>query len=247
MTSRAPQDWFPELRKYDTPTVLNAIELFDVRPRSEGFMDGRIKACFPRLPPAVGFATTATFQSARPAGKGDVYSNFVEQVGRFLGEVPAPRIVVFEDLDGEPAAATFGEVMCSVYKAFGCVGLVTSGAARDLDQVENLGFPCWSSSVISSHGYCRVVDVQVPVRVGGLVVRPGDVLHADRNGVATIPSELVGPVALACDRLALAEREVLGYVCGTTPPTLDGLRAAQKRMRDRFASIAAEVRSELGG
>jgi 4-hydroxy-4-methyl-2-oxoglutarate aldolase len=236
--------WFSVLRRFDTPTVLNVIELFDVRPRNEGFLDRRIKACFPRLPPIVGYATTATFRSAEAAGKGDVYSSFTDQVEQFVKEIPAPRIVVFEDLDGEPAAATFGEVMCTVYKAFGCVGLITSGAARDLDQVERIAFPCFASSVIASHGYCRITGVNVPVTVGGVKIEPGAIIHADRNGVAVIPTDLVAETALGCQKLADAENEILHYVSAGSP-TVEGLKAAQRRSRDRFAQIPAEVREEL--
>lgn len=244
MTSTNPKH-FAILRQFDTPTVSNAIELFDARPRNEGFMGREIKACFPRLPPAVGYATTATFRSARPAKEGDAYSGLVEQVERFERHVPAPRIVVFQDLDDPPAAATFGEVMCTVYKAFGCVGIITSGAARDLDQVERLGFPCFSSAVIASHGYCRIVEVNIPVVVGGVRIEPGDVLHADRNGVTTVPKDLVAEVALGCRKVMDAENEVLHYVQSGSP-TLDGLREAHQRCRARFAQIAKEVRAEVG-
>lgn len=234
------------LRRFDTPTVCNVIELLDVRPRNEGFMDRRIKACFPRLPPIVGYATTATFRAAQPAAEGDVYGTLADQVEQFLEEVPAPRIVVFQDLDGDPAAAaTFGEVMCTVYQAFGCVGLVTSGAARDLEQVERLGFPCFASSTISSHGYSRTLDVNVEVTVGGIRVNPGDVLHADANGVTTIPRDLVPDVALACQKFMDAEALILDYAHAGAP-TVDGLRRAQKGCRERFAQIPDEVRRELG-
>ena len=231
------------LRRFDTPTVCNVIELFDVRPRSEGFMDGSIKACFPRLPPVVGYATTATFRSARQAEQGDVYSSLAEQVESFLAEVPAPRIVVFQDLDGEPAAATFGEVMCTVYQAFDCVGLVTSGAARDLEQVERLGFACFASSVIASHGYSRTIDVNVPVKVGGIPIQPGDVIHADANGVTTIPRELVPEVARACQKFMDAEALILDYARAGSP-SVDGLRKAQQACLRRFQQIPEEERQQ---
>lgn len=233
------------LRRYDTPTVCNVIELFDVRPRNQGFMDRRIRACFPDAAPIVGYATTATFRSAEPAEEGDVYTGLVDQVQHFVDTVPSPRIVVFEDLDGDPAAATFGEVMCTVYKGFGCVGLITSGAARDLEQVERIGFPCFASAAVASHGYCRTVEVGVPVTVGGVRIAPGDVLHADANGVTTIPREIVSEVALACQKLVDAENLIITYAGGGTP-TVDGLRAAQEACRERFDRIPAEVRRELG-
>ena len=207
-------------------------------------MDRSIEACFPSAAPIVGYATTATFRSARPADRGDVYTGLAEQVQHFLETVPEPRIVVFEDLDGDPAAATFGEVMCSVYKGFGCVGLITSGAARDLEQVGRLGFPCFASSTVASHGYCRTVEVGVPVRVGGLRIAPGDVLHADANGVTTIPREIVPDVALGCQKLMDAENLIIAYA-GTARATVEGLKAAQEECRARFERIPAEVRREL--
>ena len=237
-------EYFDILRRYDTPTVCNVIELFDVQPRNRGFMDGRIQAMFPAMPPIVGYATTATFRSAEEAAESDAYTLINKQVETFL-ELPEPRIVVFQDLDDPPLGATFGEVMCTVYKAFGCIGLVTSGAARDLDQVEAIGFPCFASGVSPSHACCRIVDVHVPVRVGGLAVSPGDVLHADRNGVTSIPRDLVREVALGCEKLVAAEEEVIGYARRTTNPTVEELGHAHKRCRDGFARIPEEVRRDL--
>src|SRR5262245_59218372 len=124
------------LRQFDTPTVCNVVELFDLRPRHSGYMDARIVACYPKLPPMVGFASTATFRSASPPRKGNVYAGLSEQVESFP-QLLGPAVVVFQDLDVPSASATFGEIMCTTYKTFGAVGLITSGAGRDLDQVES--------------------------------------------------------------------------------------------------------------
>src|SRR5215471_16565124 len=175
------------LRRYDTPTVCNVVELFDLRPRYLGYLDARIQACYPKLPPMVGYASTATFRSAAPARSGNVYGGLSEQVALFT-ELPGPAVVVFQDLDVPSAAATFGEVMCTTYKAFGAAGLITSGTGRDLDQVEALNFPCFTSGTICAHGYCHIVQLNVPIHVGGVMVSPGDLIHGDRNGVTTIPS-----------------------------------------------------------
>src|SRR5437667_5665184 len=182
------------LRQYDTPTICNVIELFEVQPRTAGYMDGRIRACFPEMPPIAGYAATATLRCASPKSEGAVYGSLDEQVSRF-GEIPGPPIVVFQDLDDPPVAATFGEIMCSTYQAFGAAGLITSGAARDLDQVRRIGFPAFSNGAICSHGYSHIVDLGKAVRVGGLTLHPGDLLHADANGVATIPLEIAGELA----------------------------------------------------
>src|SRR5438132_4946879 len=86
------------LRQYDTPTVCNVVELFDVRPRTAGYTNARIQACYPKLPPMVGYASTATFRSAAPPRSDDVYAGLVEQVASFA-ELPGPPVVVFQDLD----------------------------------------------------------------------------------------------------------------------------------------------------
>jgi 4-hydroxy-4-methyl-2-oxoglutarate aldolase len=199
------------LRQYDTPTICNVIELFNLQPRTAGYMDGRIRACFPEMPPTVGYAATATIRCAFPKREGAVYGSLDEQVARF-SEIPGPPIVVFQDLDDPPVAATFGEIMCSTYQAFGAAALITSGAARDLDQVRRIGFPAFSNGVICSHGYSHIVAIHTPVRVGGVAVHPGDLLHADTNGVTTIPHAIASEVAHAAAEYVAAENVILDYV-----------------------------------
>src|SRR6516164_8195511 len=99
---------------------------------------------------------TPTMRCDAPRRSGDVYSSLDEQVARFAELLGTP-VVVYQDLDDPCIAATFGEIMCSTYKAFGAAGLITSGAARDLDQVEALGFPCFASGVLCAHGYCHII------------------------------------------------------------------------------------------
>ena len=123
-----------KLQAFDTPTICNVIELFDVRPRNVGFMDGRIRAAFPELPPMVGFAATAAFRSDAPPPTGDAYGSLQQQL-ELMATLDGPAVLVFQDLDDPPVGATFGEVMCSTYRAFGSSGLITSGGGRDLLQV----------------------------------------------------------------------------------------------------------------
>src|SRR5207244_6457595 len=157
------------------------------------------------------YASTATFRSAMPPRTGNVYSGLADQVASFA-ELPGPAVVVFQDLDDPVAAATFGEVMCTTYRAFGAVGLITSGTGRDLDQVEALNFPCFTNGTISAHGYSHIVQINVPVHVGGIAIHPGDLLHGDRNGVSTIPNEIASAVAHACSEYMAAEAVILDYL-----------------------------------
>lgn len=183
-----------KLRTFDTPTICNLIELFEVRPRTTGYMDTRIKACFPEMSPIVGFAATATFRASSPPRSGDGYGSVQTQIERFA-DLSGPPIVVFQDIDDPSVAATFGELMCSTYQAFGAVGLITSGSGRDLNQVRAINFPVFTNGTCCSHGYSHIVQVGMPVHVGGIAVHPDELLHADCNGVTTIPVEIAAEVA----------------------------------------------------
>jgi 4-hydroxy-4-methyl-2-oxoglutarate aldolase len=205
-----PQEFLKLLAQYDTPTICNVIELFEIRPRETGYMDSRIRACFPEMPPIVGYASTATMHTAFPRKQGSVYTSLDEQVSRFA-ELPGPAIVVYQDLDDPAVGATFGEIMCTTYQAFGAVGLITSGAARDLDQVRRIGFQTFSNGTICSHACSHTVAIHVPVRVGGLAVHPGDLMHGDANGVTSIPTEIAADVAHAAADYMAAESIILDY------------------------------------
>ncbi len=225
-----------KLARFDTPTICNVIELFDIRPRDAGYMDGRIRCCFPELGVMVGFAATAAFRSSAPAGRGDAYGSISAQVEQF-GQLPGPAVVVFQDLDNPPVAATFGEVMCATYKAFGAAGLITSGAGRDLDQVRELGFPVFTGGTICSHAYCHILHLGLPVHVGGLVIRTGDLLHGDVNGVTNIPLEIAADVADAAEEFVQAEKIVLDYVKGPGPKTPQGLAEARAEFQQAVARL----------
>jgi len=228
-----------ELRTVDTPTICNVIELFEVRPRNQGYMDARIRSCFPELPPIVGFAATATFRSSGPPREGDVYSSTQVQVERFQ-ELAGPPVVVFQDLDDPAIGATFGEQMCRTYQAFGALGLITSGAGRDLEQVRGLRFPVFTSGTICAHAYCHTLQVHVPVHVGGIVVYPNDLLHADADGVTTIPIDIAAEVAdLAGEFLAAEAILVEALSHGTA--TFETLRQANHEKRARIARLRQRV------
>lgn len=233
------------LARYDTPTISNTIELFEIRPRHAGYMDGRIRACFPEMPPAVGYAATATMRCAFPRREGDVYGSLDQQVARFA-ELPGPPIVVYQDLDDPPVAATFGEIMCTTYQAFGAAGLITSGAARDLDQVRRLGFPAFSNGAICSHGYSHIVDLHRAVRVGGITIHPGELIHADTNGVVTIPLEIAAEVGEVAGEFAAAEAHVLEYL-KSGKPEVKAFTAAREAMMADLAALSRRVRRKAAG
>jgi 4-hydroxy-4-methyl-2-oxoglutarate aldolase len=231
------------LAKFDTPTICNTIELFDVVPRNRGYMDARIQAAFAELPPMVGFAATAAFRSDALPSKGDAYGSMDQQIASFA-ELPGPAVVVFQDIDDPPVAATFGEVMCSTYRAFGSVGLITSGAGRDLDQVRALNYPVFTGGTICSHGYCHILHLGLPVRVGGLVVNNGDLLHGDRNGVTLIPLEIVDQIPDAAAEFVAAEKIVLQYVQSVGVKTVAEFTARREEFSACVAQLTKRVRRQ---
>jgi regulator of RNase E activity RraA len=233
-------DTLAKLARFDTPSICNFIELFDVRPRNRGYMDGRIKCNFPELPPIVGYACTASFRSDAPPAGGDAYGSIGAQLDQFA-RLPGPAIVVFQDLDDPPAAAVFGEVMCSTYQGFGSVGLVTSGAGRDLEQVRALKYPVFTGSTICSHGYCHMLHLGLPVRVGGLMVNQEDLLHADANGVTNIPLEIASEVADIGEEFLAAEELVMRYVKAPGEKSVARYNELRKEFQSMVAALTKRV------
>jgi 4-hydroxy-4-methyl-2-oxoglutarate aldolase len=199
-----PPSVLDELRTFSTPSIANGIETFDVRPRSEGYMDATVRCVFPDLGIANGYAATATIRAAEPG------ENANRELWAHLVTLPSPRFVVIEDLDSPAGVGSFwGEVNANIHQAFGAVGVITNGCVRDLDEMRELGFHAFSGSICVSHAYVHVVDVGVPVKVGGLEVRPGDLLQGDQHGVVSIPHEIAGDLPDAIRKLEAGERDVI--------------------------------------
>jgi regulator of RNase E activity RraA len=219
MTGEAPDSkTLSELAGYTTPSISNGIERFDLRSRSVGFADGTVRCIFPELGTAVGFAATARI-SSRDGGPRVDRALLWEHVL----SVPAPRLVVIEDVDDPPGHGSFwGEVNANVFRALGAIGLVTNGGVRDLAEMEALGFQAFAASICVSHAYVGVVEVGVPVTVGGLAVDPGDLLHGDRHGVISIPPEVAADLPAAVRQVEAEERQLIA-LCQSPDFTLEKL------------------------
>lgn len=197
------------LAKFDTATICNTIELFDLQPHTLGYANGDLKAVYPHLPPMVGYAQTATFRASSPRQEGMVYGSMDEQLAGFE-KLSGPPVVVVEDLDSPAAAAVFGEMMVTNYQVFGAAGLVTSGAGRDIEPIRKHNFPLFQTSQIASHGYGHFVQINVPVTICGLPIKPGDLLHGDADGLAVIPAVLAPRLAKVCAEYVELESALMG-------------------------------------
>jgi regulator of RNase E activity RraA len=159
-----------------------------------------------------------------------------------FAELPGPAIVVFQDVDEPPIGATFGEVMCASYRCFGALGIITSGPARDLDQVRRLGFAAFSNGVVCSHASSHITSVHQPVRVGGMEIRPGDLLHADANGVCSIPGSIASEVAHAAAEFMACESVCIDFaVAGNRD--VKGYSEARQEMLHRIAELGKRLRA----
>lgn len=191
----------------DSPTIANAIERFDVRDRTEGFIGGSIRCASPGLGTMVGQAVSVTM-SSRP---GPVTSREgYWQMWEAVEAAPSPSVLVVQDVSGAPSrCAYFGEVMATLATRLGCVGLVTDGGVRDLVEIEALGFHLFATHAVVSHGNFEIVDVGNDVTLDGQIVRAGDVLHGDRNGIVIVPPETLGGLPAVVLEVRRREAELM--------------------------------------
>lgn len=210
------------LRALDGCTVSNAIERLQVRLRNEGFICGGVRCRFKTLPPMVGYAVTGRIRCSVPPLHGRCYYDRMD-FWRFLASVPAPRVVVLQDVDPRPGLGAFvGEIHATIGQALDCVGYVTNGAVRDLAAVRALEFHLFSGSVSVSHAYAHLVEFGEPVEIGGLKISSGDLLHGDMHGVQCIPEEIAAQIPGEAEKILCAERELKEF-CRSSGFSLDGL------------------------
>jgi regulator of RNase E activity RraA len=215
------------LKAIDTPTVCNAIERFEVRGRIEGFMSMDIRCLLPQLGTMVGYAVTVTVDSTTP----DIPRS--DQVWRewlaAMEDAPKPAVLVFKDVGPQiRKSAHLGEVMGTIARRLGITGLVTDGGVRDIVELEQMNFHCFAAGLVPAHGNPRLLEVNIPVVMDGVLVKPGDLLHGDANGVTTIPLTIADQIAEVAARIHAEERELMDYIRGNDF-TLEGLKARTAR------------------
>jgi len=198
------------LRAVDSPTLINAIELLKTRDRTEGFLSGEIGCLFPDLPVMVGQALTVTMTST-PGSTGSREGYW--RMWEMLEASPEPAVLVIQDVGGAPdRCAYFGEVMANIAARLGAVGAVSDSGVRDLEEVRELGFHYFAPYPVVSHGNWEVVDVGREIVLGGQVVRSGDVVHGDANGVVVLSPDLVPKLPAAVEQIRSREREYLEFI-----------------------------------
>lgn len=223
-------DVVQRLKEIDTPTICNALEVVAPERRLTGFTTEPLVCPFPDLPPIVGFARTATIRAAcQPEVTGaDSRAQRLAYYEYVAGD-PAPSITVIQDLDGAQAGfgAFWGEVQSALHSALGCLGVITDGCVRDIPDVAP-GFQMLARSIAPSHAYVHLDDFGKQVRVAGMIVRSGDLIHADMHGAVVIPHDVADKVPDAADLCGRREEPILS-MCRQPGFTVDKLREALSR------------------
>ncbi len=215
MPQLSEQSLLEELKDFDTPSITNVVATYPSSPLCLGlynpwsenwYTDQSIRCIYPELGRLAGYAVTCTYGLPDPT-----YSrlSFLDLIDA-LEASKKPTILVLQqkfppEIAGKVGLA--GGNMVSAMKAIGCVGLISNGPSRDLDEIRPMRFQYMVSGVTAGHGAMAVHAVNVPVSVGGMDVCPGDIIHMDENGAVKFPASQLEAVVVNARALQQQEAE----------------------------------------
>jgi 4-hydroxy-4-methyl-2-oxoglutarate aldolase len=222
-------DQMNAIRRFDTCTIANAIETFEVRLRNEGYTWPGLKCVTGAFPTMLGYAATCRVKSEDPPTTGHSYYDRTDWWD-VIEQLPTPRVAVIQDIDSHPGVgACVGEVHASILRALNCVGVVTNGSVRDVPAVAAMPFPMFACSVSVSHAYIHMVDFGEPVEICGLRIRSGDLLYGDCHGVLSIPMEIAADIPKVVEEILRQEKDTIAF-CRSSDFSLDKLRKQVQKL-----------------
>ncbi len=179
-----------QLKRWNTPTIYNGWEQITRRNAgAEGFNLEETRDFMPQMGPMVGYAVTVQFEPSNPEHPRRNPSAWSDY-RNYVASVPGPKIVVVQDLDKPRVIGAFwGEVNSNIHKALGCVGTITDGAVRDVDEMCNAGFKALARRLCVGHAYSCPVRWNCEVEVFGRAIQPGQLIHADKHGFLVVPDD----------------------------------------------------------
>ncbi len=175
-----------QLKRWNTPTIYNGWEqITQHNPARDGINLEETRDFMPQMGPMVGYAVTLVIEPSNPAH----VDNGWDRYRTYVASIPGPKIVVVQDLDKPNVRGSmWGEVNANTHKALGCVGTITDGSIRDLDEMTNAGFKALAQRLSVGHAHATPVRWNCEVEVFGQTIQPGQLLHADKHGFLAIPS-----------------------------------------------------------
>ncbi|HXG49679.1 MAG TPA: RraA family protein [Methylomirabilota bacterium] len=233
-----------QLKRFNTPTLYNGWELITRRDRTRDAINlEETRDFMPQMGPMIGYAVTLVIEPSNPRHAGDRPTAWSDY-RRYVAEMPGPKIVVVQDLDKPRVVGSFwGEVNGNVHRALGCVGTITDGAIRDLDEMTNAGFKALARRLCVGHAHVCPVRWNCAVEVFGQRIEPGQLIHADKHGFLAIPAEDAAGLLEAarfmdaneCRTIIAAARNTAGCTTGELLATIDEASAAFRRIaQERF-------------
>ena len=205
-----------KLKQYDTPTVTNVVATYPNKTEEclglydpwsvNWYTDEGIRCIYPELGRRVGFAVTCIYGLPDPKFNRLDFSHVIKA----LENSPQPTILVIQQSFPENIRkknGLLGGNMCTAMKRAGCLGCITNGPSRDIDEVREMGFQLMLTGVTPGHGDFSVKAVNVPVSVCSMDVCPGEIIHMDENGACKFPASRLEEVVALCEKLAEKERK----------------------------------------
>jgi 4-hydroxy-4-methyl-2-oxoglutarate aldolase len=194
------------LREFDTTLLANTIGYIDPTPAHEFYMGGSIQSVTPTLGPTVGVAVLCELDSSTPNGKPNV-GDFWKQLEE-MRKMDMPPVWVVKTVGKRPDhECVLGEGMAKVLYSVGCLGTVTDGGVRDLNGLLTTPFPVYCKGKTIHHCALRFKALTTPVSIGGITIAPGDLIHANAEGVIKIPHRCIPRLIPAAVKMLAFEHE----------------------------------------
>jgi regulator of RNase E activity RraA len=210
-TNGVTTDVLSLLKEFDSATLANAIDSLGERDPTDGFASAELKCMFPDLPPVIGYAVTCTYDGTTPGKRPSADRQLYEAIAAS----PKPCVVVLQDIGINRLRSNhLGDVMASTFQTLGCVAAVSDGCARDLPGMKKRapGFQVFAAGVVPGGGMSRIVEVGVTVSIFGLLIKPGDLLHGDANGLLGIPADAAERAAIEARKIVDNEEKKIAFI-----------------------------------
>ena len=196
--------------RYDTPTMCNAMDIVFGTRTATGFTRSPVVTAQTSNQPIVGFAKTAKIRASSPPVLSQEKINDIRmEYYEYIVKNEKNPLVVIEDTDFPNCIGAFwGELNVAVHKGLKIKGTVTNGLLRDLDMLDT-GYQVVAGSIGPSHAFVHLTELNTPVNILGLEIKPGDFIHADKHGAMTVPRKHFDALPSALDLVIRREVPIL--------------------------------------
>lgn len=199
------------LENFDTPTVANVVATYPGKETclslfhpwdTNWYTDDTIRVQYPELGSKCGYAVTCTY--GIPDGS-FIGGPGIKDILLAIDESPKPAILLIKQDYPESMKhknGLIGANMATAFKSAGCIGIITDGPSRDIDDVKSLGIQYMISGTSAAHGPMYVKSVNEPVSIAQMNVYPGEIIHMDINGAIKFPAKYLEVVLEKCIMLS---------------------------------------------